>query len=962
MYDETNGDVEAWDAQCGDEFWALQASGSSSRFDWASIKEDVTSCTGGTCISGAQSNDPRAMCSKECASIGTEHYGGNGCLFYLNRYAAQYIYVSQVRAASVLKEYGLPGNSTLQQMAAAKLGEVQTALTYYLTVVAAQTKNASAATSAVPLLRAQISSLTTLANFVVRMPAAGFVPTHNRDFYSNELKTYMAAFKSIMSKLQESISQDKLLKYFAQEYVAQQAELDGKEGVNAVERETILQSMATALKGMKIAQEGMRLTGIQMQIAAAKLREALEDYQNDQIIQLSITIAFTAADIVTDFIGDMAARAGEAAREAGKVTSWFQKKSTYYFMKFVTQFRGAATDMGYAFAALDKITKKMPPDVSALVQGVANQVASMGLPPPPKGNSIDVISIAADKLNRQLLELGTGAWSQYVTSLIAQYDNFLTGFNSKVSGAAQHFIDEVHTQAAYGNDWTTSGTRFVANVQQFLVNEAQAQALNETQNAIKNVYGVLNEEHDYDIMQQGVMSIQITTLALQMNVVIEELCSTFEYQTTRLYHQCVSDDPSSTNKLQMICGRYAKGGSAFTPFFHRPPCQSNDGFANAANSYLSTWTETYTNVMDVVEYVTNAVWGTDTSATDSPFVSFTLEVWSPKPCDGSHGYWESEMTLCNTSMPLSPNTTYIGDECLAPGAELPPDLECCNVTRWNPNCVNDEPPSRPYITSSQLASFSNTSSENWGKLRFLVTPESMPELIMYDAAFVRGISVYLEGAEINTAVAGNLFSRLTPAGSMITRVKRPGWSDNDDPLDKACQLDFWRDHKNLCMFNNYTFHGSPSGSDSTVSYTMYYHNVAKGSTCPDGTRATPVFYNSGGRELECDGEPCFYYCTNLDFESLETGNAESRFNQHSPYNFASVYSAWDLQVYNHWSSDAKTSVRSAGLDLSKVTKLHLGIWLKTNGENNQKLDTCDRVGQVSSESLLVEDNHDESID
>ena len=51
-----------------------------------------------------------------------------------------------------------------------------------------------------------------------------------------------------------------------------------------------------------------------------------------------------------------------------------------------------------------------------------------------------------------------------------------------------------------------------------------------------------NEKADYDMTQQGVLAVQITTLAMQMQATSRQLCLSFAYQTTRLYHQCVGNE------------------------------------------------------------------------------------------------------------------------------------------------------------------------------------------------------------------------------------------------------------------------------------------------------------------------------------------------------------------------------------------------------------------------------------
>ena len=82
--------------------------------------------------------------------------------------------------------------------------------------------------------------------------------------------------------------------------------------------------------------------------------------------------------------------------------------------------------------------------------------------------------------------------------------------------------------------------------------------------------------------------------------------------------------------------------------------------------------------------------------------------------------------------------------------------------------------------------------------------------------------------------------------------------------------------------------------------------------------------------------PCYYYCTNLDFSSLESGNADAyKDSGAGPYNFASLYGKFMLQVTDDHGMPAKGNI-----DLSKVDRVLVGIWLKTNGENVQAPQKC----------------------
>lgn len=157
-----------------------------------------------------------------------------------------------------------------------------------------------------------------------------------------------------------------------------------------------------------------------------------------------------------------------------------------------------------------------------------------------------------------------------------------------------------------------------------------------------------------------------------------------------------------------------------------------------------------------------------------------------------------------------------------------------------------------------------------------------------------------------------------------------------------------KDPNNLCVFDNYSYVGAPSGASNTVSYTLYYSNPEPVTdTCDGETGAQPVFYGQTNREIMCatpqGSAPCFHYCTNLDFASLEDGNAKKFHTTGGPYNFASVYSSFRLILSNKFGANQPVGFRSQGIQLQGVKAVHIGMWLKTNGRNNQEMDTCDDI-------------------
>jgi hypothetical protein len=99
----------------------------------------------------------------------------------------------------------------------------------------------------------------------------------------------------------------------------------------------------------------------------------------------------------------------------------------------------------------------------------------------------------------------------------------------------------------------------------------------------------------------------------------------------------------------------------------------------------------------------------------------------------------------------------------------------------------------------------------------------------------------------------------------------------------------------------------------------------------------PASFGPAGAGIKA---PCYYYCTNLDYSSLESGNVEAlHYGGAGPYNFASLYGKFMLKVTDvHGIMPAKSNI-----DLSKVDQVLVGIWLKTNGENIYKPQECTNI-------------------
>jgi len=94
------------------------------------------------------------------------------------------------------------------------------------------------------------------------------------------------------------------------------------------------------------------------------------------------------------------------------------------------------------------------------------------------------------------------------------------------------------------------------------------------------------------------------------------------------------------------------------------------------------------------------------------------------------------------------------------------------------------------------------------------------------------------------------------------------------------------------------------------------------------------------------GKPCYYYCTNLDFSSLNQGTNACQVylnDGEGPYNFASLYSTYELEVSSTFDDSPET-----GVDLSQATGIELGLWIKTYGERLQGGGGANQCSQIQS--------------
>jgi hypothetical protein len=355
----------------------------------------------------------------------------------------------------------------------------------------------------------------------------------------------------------------------------------------------------------------------------------------------------------------------------------------------------------------------------------------------------------------------------------------------------------------------------------------------------------------------------------------------------------------------------------------------------------------YDHAKSVNDFITNQVWDQITSAQLNPFVQFNLSVFEPE-CSGTTT--KSIVQLCNATLSTPPNTTRHDDTyCTTNGVTVRRGFYCCE-SRINISSCSKPPTDRPYVTRHALAKFANKSDESWGKLQFTIsmhnTQDDLRTLESLNQILVRGASVYLEDAVIEEDKAQALVARLTPLGSTTTRIinvtkqSSPACTAEIEAGQSTsdCQYDIY--HFNLQSGKDATPRSSTlSGGTITSIYEVEYYNTDKnGLTCSGNTPPNVVFDKDTGRKWlsKSTGKPMFHYCTpDMDFSSLEQSDAPQSYADHnSPFNFASVFSTFELNVasdaFDEDSNGKPLSVskRSFGIDLTNVKSILIGLWLR----------------------------------
>ena len=104
-----------------------------------------------------------------------------------------------------------------------------------------------------------------------------------------------------------------------------------------------------------------------------------------------------------------------------------------------------------------------------------------------------------------------------------------------------------------------------------------------------------------------------------------------------------------------------------------------------------------------------------------------------------------------------------------------------------------------------------------------------------------------------------------------------------------------------------------------------------------------------GSVKEC---PCYWYCTNDIFESFETDYYSQSGGNTGSYNFASLYSGFQLRVTAPYGTESNKD----DVDLAGAEEVKLGMWLRQTQRNLDNGQTyCDNIGDASPCSWPMDD-------
>jgi len=865
------------------------------------------------------------------------------------------------------------------------------------------------------LLQAQSAhamNIATLTGGSTMESNSGFIPSFSYKFYVTEMGNYVNALTRLQTALEKQVEKETELQLYIAQLRIEQAKLSGKESVTARTQEMTMKTITTAITGMDAAMKGIKSIGGQMNDTMVQMKKDIDAWIVEQQVKAIMDLCVTLCSFALSGAGAAfelkADGAGIGAKfpwggkkegsgwEAPNVDllglggfqdptppkrSWAGKEASYNGAFHVRDahtpqeerrldgigiFINGAVSIFEASKAVSKangLSSDVRDAAGLSVKAMEEQFdwpSNVSLIP-SSNDSLADLSTLAFMLNDLLPKLGTGYWSEIYANSGDMIEPYTTGYNTEINVAAKKWLKQMRAQCDYGNDYVTHGVRFVAGVQQALINLAQEDANKKVEKAIEDAFGISSEANfdTWAAEKKLLIGTQMSTMALQLFVTTRQLCQSFAYQTTQLFQQCVVGSigvKSLNNPLDELCGAFSNGTAYFKPFEYDVVAGASygdlDGFTKEAKDYVEGLQTMFSQATAVKECVTKAVWGKGTSAINRPFLSLIIRPENLPPCNGTDGYVRTgEPVVCSIDSDAKSNGApyptgpddgpliefWHNDSCLpnASAAPLSSGETCCQTIAWTNNCTRDPPESKQpfiYVSDDAWATFKDTSdAATFGRLNIEIRPDMVvPGTKDYNDLLLRGFAFYMPGAvfeEGETAIA-----TLTPNGQMQQRVY-------DKDRAPVCR-DFG--NQNLCMYRNFTFVASPTDGEpveddettQVVLYSMSYYNPNSWGTCRR-LMSQPVFYaDRAVTGPTCDPpsedeKACYQYCTDQDLSSLEDGNIRSVYvDSAGPFNFAALFTSYVLEV------------GARGVDLTNVEQIELGLWLKSHTTIDAPL-SCD---------------------
>ena len=863
------------------------------------------------------------FCADDCRKVGD-------CSFSPDLYAPMLVHIAQLRTQTLMTSENTKSG----------LYGLRDALTHFDR--SALVKPANHSGSGKAIVHSEIRALGSMVSSLSILTKSGMVPQFNYAFYTQKLQNYRDAMGALVDALKNDVDTAGFLELYAKALDKENAALAGQESVTGVAQQQTLESIATDARGMQLAIDGLNELGNKMTKTADDLRHAVNHFVKVQRRNAIVKMCFDLATLLATAYVDpeLAVFSLKTFQETLQLTmSSLKAIQSIPVCNTVDPLNdygtGVAKDIPNPVqtrisSSTSCIHTSIKTSATYLLNNLSTAVNASA--DPVKGSPTASLQDNVDELDNVLPGLGTAYWEEYYTKTRENVTALLTCCDSKVSAIAQSYIDLLSVQVHHGKDYVTHATRYVSDVQQFIINNAQQEAHNMTRAALDRVYTLVESTESHTAMQEMTYATQITSLATQFRVTAAQLCQSYEYQATAAVSLCAVDTApqcgGSKNAWQKLCSP-----DPFEVLAYRP-CSSSSSLASEALKYLSGYDALSQTAQSVAAYVTAATWGGQGAQTivapEVVWSSLRLQVWDDLVIDNSS-------TGCCEE---GPDGTVVCNKCHDFHASVHPppprDTRDCSESACGPTI---------YIPRTTWDAFckGDSSADYWsGQLSFTIRPEDMMRtgynnnLDSYNELLVKGMAAYVPG--------GVGF----PGGAIDVNMAAVGQMRNliHQHPDPACASVLEEDPLNLCQYTNHTFVGAPTTVVKYGSSFSYPNGLSEdgvgevGAICGTGI-STPVFY--ADRQLSGCGdekqEACYQYCPHGDLSVFDDVDARERYSDNvahlnaSPYNFVSLYSTFRLEF---------STPKAKKPDFSAVDTIELGLWM-TGMKAFKTADCCSMV-------------------